>query len=66
MQVMDCQTVLSRRTRKELAVAIQVRPSEFPMCVNLGQYIMPAAMRNTFSGQLDGPVPIFWNIKKKQ
>ena len=66
MQAMDCQTVLSRRTRKDLAVAIQVRASEFPMYVNLGQYVMPAGMRNTLSGQLDGPVPMFWNIKKKQ
>ena len=51
--------------RKELAVAIQVRASEYPMYANLGQYIMPVAMRNTLSGQLPGPVPMFWNMKKK-
>ena len=52
--------------RKDLAVAIQVRASEYPMYANLGQYIMPVAMRNTISGQLAGPVPMFWNMKKKQ
>jgi hypothetical protein len=36
------------------------------MYANLGQYIMPVAMRNTISGQLAGPVPMFWNMKKKQ
>ncbi len=52
--------------RKNLAAAIQVRASEYPMYANLGQFVMPAAKRNTISGQLSGPVPMFWNMKKQQ
>ena len=51
--------------KKELATAIHLRASEYPMYANLGQYILPAAMRTTITGQLDGPVPMFWNMKKK-
>jgi hypothetical protein len=36
------------------------------MYANLGQYIMPVAMRTTITDQLPGPVPMFWNMKKKQ
>ncbi len=52
--------------RKELATAVQVRVSEFPTHVHLGQYNMPAAIRNTLSGHLQAPVPMFWNVKKKE
>jgi peptide/nickel transport system substrate-binding protein len=52
--------------RKELATEVQVRVSEFPTHVQLGQYNMPAAIRNTLSGHLQAPVPMFWNVKKAQ
>jgi peptide/nickel transport system substrate-binding protein len=51
--------------RKAAAAAVSVRASEYPMYANLGQYLMPAAMRTTITGQLDGPVPMFWNLKKQ-
>jgi peptide/nickel transport system substrate-binding protein len=69
-QIEKLRDAFSRATteaeRKELAVAIQVRASEYPMYANLGQYIMPVAMRTTITDQLSGPVPMFWNMKKKQ
>ncbi len=51
--------------RKELAEAIQVRVSEYPTHVNLGQYNVPMARRTSISGNLESPAPIFWNIRKK-
>ena len=69
-QIEKLRDAFSRATaeaeRKELAIAIQVRASEYPMYANLGQYIMPVAMRTTITDQLSGPVPMFWNMKKKQ
>ncbi len=52
--------------RKELATAVQVRASEFPTHVQLGQYNTPSAIRNTLSGHLQAPVPMFWNVKKQK
>jgi peptide/nickel transport system substrate-binding protein len=32
--------------------------------VPLGQYFQSAAWRNSLSGHLKGPVPVFWNVAK--
>ena len=52
--------------RKELAEAIQLRVSEYPTHVHLGQYNIPMARRKTVTGNLESPVPVFWNIRKKE
>jgi len=51
--------------RKDLAVAMQVRVSEYPTHAFLGQWYSPVAMRKTINGMLESPVTIFWNIEKK-
>jgi peptide/nickel transport system substrate-binding protein len=51
--------------RKTLAEQVQVRLSEYPTYAQLGQYNIPTARRITVSGNLESPVPVFWNMKKK-
>ena len=52
--------------RKELATAVQVRMSEYPTHVQLGQFNVPSAIRTSVTGNLEAPAPVFWNVKKKQ
>ncbi len=52
--------------RKELAEAVQVRESEYPTFVHLGQFNIPVARRKTVTGNLEAPAPVFWNVKKKE
>ena len=52
--------------RKELATAIQVRMSEYPTHVQLGQFNVPSAIRASVTGNLEAPAPVFWNVRKKQ
>jgi peptide/nickel transport system substrate-binding protein len=52
--------------RKELATAIQVRMSEYPTHVQLGQFNVPSVLRTTVTGSLEAPAPVFWNVRKKQ
>jgi len=47
-----------------LAEAIQVRISEYPTDVQLGQFNIPVAKRRNITGNLEAPVPVFWNVKK--
>jgi peptide/nickel transport system substrate-binding protein len=51
--------------RKEIAEAVQVRVSEYPTHIQLGQFNIPSAMRTSITGHLQAPVPVFWNVKKK-
>jgi peptide/nickel transport system substrate-binding protein len=51
--------------RKELAVAMQVRVSENPTHIFLGQWYAPVALRKNIIGSLESPVTVFWNIEKK-
>lgn len=51
--------------RKALAEAIQVRISEFPTHAHLGQYNFPSARHTSLSGNLEAPVLVFRNIRKK-
>jgi peptide/nickel transport system substrate-binding protein len=50
--------------RKAIAEAVQVRVSEYPTHVQLGQFNVPSAMRTTITGNLEAPAPVFWNVKK--
>ena len=52
--------------RREYAEAVQVRESEYPTFVHLGQFNIPSAKRTTVSGNLVAPVPVFWNVRKTQ
>ncbi len=50
--------------RKRATDAIQAAVWEEAPYVPLGQFFQPAAMRNTVTGVLDSPFPIFWNARK--
>lgn len=50
--------------QKKLATAIQDEAFAEALYVPLGQYFQSAAWRRNVTGQLKGPVPVFWNIQK--
>ncbi|MFZ5780536.1 MAG: ABC transporter substrate-binding protein [Pseudomonadota bacterium] len=52
--------------RKEIAEAVQVRVSEYPTHVQLGQFYLPSAIRTSVTGLLQAPAPVFWNVSKKE
>ena len=41
------------------------RVSENPPHIFAGQWVVPAAVRKTVSGNLESPVPIFWGVEKQ-
>jgi peptide/nickel transport system substrate-binding protein len=51
--------------QKAIADAVQVRETEYPTYINLGQYRIPFAMRKSVEGVIAAPVTIFWNVEKK-
>jgi peptide/nickel transport system substrate-binding protein len=51
--------------RKEIAEAVQVRVSEYPTHIQLGQFNIPSAIRTNVTGHLQAPAPVFWNVRKK-
>jgi peptide/nickel transport system substrate-binding protein len=51
--------------QKAIADAVQVRETEYPTYINVGQYRLPFAMRKSVEGVLSAPVTIFWNVEKK-
>jgi peptide/nickel transport system substrate-binding protein len=50
---------------KAIAEAVQVRETQYPTHVWLGQWYQPAAVRKNVDGMIAAPVTIFWNIEKK-
>ncbi len=50
--------------RAKLSAAIQLEVFTQALYVPLGQYFQSAAWRTNVTGQLKGPVPIFWNVRK--
>ncbi len=50
---------------KGIAEAVQVRETQYPTHVWLGQWYQPIAVRKNVSGMMVAPVPVFWNIEKK-
>jgi peptide/nickel transport system substrate-binding protein len=50
--------------QKRLATAIQDEVFSYAPYVPLGQYFPPTAWRKGVTGQLKGPVPVFWNLAK--
>jgi len=52
--------------QKKVAGDIQAHAMETVNYVPLGQYKLPSVWRNELSGFLEAPVPVFWNIEKKE
>ena len=50
--------------QKAIAEAVQVRWTQYPTHVFLGQWYQPAALRKNIDGIIVAPVPVFWNMTK--
>jgi peptide/nickel transport system substrate-binding protein len=50
---------------KAVAEAVQVRETQYPTYVWLGQWYGPLATRKTVDGVIQAPGPVFWGIEKK-
>jgi len=51
---------------KAIAEAVQVRLTQYPTHIPLGQWYQPIAARKNVEGILTAPVAVFWNIEKKR
>jgi peptide/nickel transport system substrate-binding protein len=51
--------------QREIAEQVQKRILDLGVTVPLGQYVQPLARRKGMSGNLESPVPVFWNVEKK-
>jgi peptide/nickel transport system substrate-binding protein len=49
---------------KAIAEAVQVRLTQYPTHVPLGQWYQPGASRRNVDGYVIAPVPVFWNVTK--
>jgi peptide/nickel transport system substrate-binding protein len=56
----------SAAKQKTIAEAVQVRLTQFPTHIPLGQWYQPAAVRRNVDGLIQAPVPVFWNVEKKR
>jgi peptide/nickel transport system substrate-binding protein len=50
--------------QKALAEAVQVRWTQYPTHVHLGQWYQPGASRKNVEGYVVAPASVFWNISK--
>ncbi|MEK7371091.1 MAG: ABC transporter substrate-binding protein [candidate division NC10 bacterium] len=50
---------------KAIAEAVQVRATQYPTHIPLGQWFQPAGVRKNVEGNLQGPVTVFWNVERK-
>jgi peptide/nickel transport system substrate-binding protein len=50
---------------KGIAEAVQVRATQYPTHIPLGQWFQPMAMRKNVDGMIQAPVTVFWNVEKK-
>ena len=51
--------------QKAIAEAVQVRETQYPTHVPLGQWYLPSPVRKNVDGIIQAPVPVFWNVTKK-
>ncbi len=51
--------------RKAIAVKLQERAMVSVPLIMIGQAFSPVAYRNSVTGFLEGPVPVFWNVEKR-
>ena len=52
--------------QKAVAEEIQKHTLDEVLMVPLGQYTLPQARRDTITGILPSPVPVFWNVEKAE
>jgi len=68
-QIQDLRDAYARETdpakQKAIVEQVQVRASEYPTHVHLGQWYQPFALRNNVDGAVTAPVTVFWNVVKK-
>ncbi len=50
---------------KPIAEAVQVRVTQYPTHIHLGQWYQPVAVRKNVDGMIEAPVSVFWNVQKK-
>lgn len=50
---------------KAIAEAVQMRDTQYPTHIPLGQWFQPVAMRKNIDGMMQAPVTVFWNVEKK-
>jgi peptide/nickel transport system substrate-binding protein len=50
--------------QKAIAEAVQVRWTQYPTHVHLGQWYQPGAARTSIDGVVVAPASVFWNISK--
>jgi peptide/nickel transport system substrate-binding protein len=53
------------KKQREIADAVQRRILSEGVTVPLGQFLQPMARRKSISGNIESPVPVFWNVEKK-
>jgi peptide/nickel transport system substrate-binding protein len=51
--------------QKQIAEAVQVRATQYPTHLPLGQWYGAWAVRKNIDGMLEAPVTVFWSIEKK-
>jgi peptide/nickel transport system substrate-binding protein len=51
--------------QKAIAESVQVRATQYPTHIPLGQWYGAVAVRKNVTGMLDAPVTLFWNVEKK-
>ena len=52
--------------QKAIAEAVQVRLTQYPTHVPLGQWYGAAAVRKNVQGLVEAPVTVFWNVEIKK
>jgi peptide/nickel transport system substrate-binding protein len=50
---------------KPIAEAVQVRVTQYPTHIHLGQWYGAAAVRKNVDGMIEAPVTVFWNVQIK-
>src|SRR5438552_2168243 len=50
--------------QKHIAEQVQVRATQYPTHIPLGQWFQPAAVRKVTDGYVPAPVPVFWSVTK--
>ena len=51
--------------QKQIAEAVQVRATQYPTHIPLGQWYGAGAFRKNIEGMVEAPATVFWNIEKK-
>jgi len=51
--------------QKQLAEQTQVRETQYPTHLPLGQWYGAFGLRKTITGTIEAPVTVFWNVEKK-